>query len=89
MKLENIQKQLIDKFFGETFQRHVTNVNAIIACTSLDKFLETKKSISEEEFAEIFRACTAKDILSAKYNQRECKGVFLRLKTVSLNTDFI
>lgn len=89
MNTNKVQNQIIDIFFGETFKRHSRNVDMILSCTSLDKFLEIKNSLSEEDLDSLFQSCAARDMLSAKFNHRECKGTFLRLKTVSLSSDFV
>jgi hypothetical protein len=89
MNIPEIQKQIIDKFFGETFKRHSDNITAILSCSSLEKLIQARRALSQEDIDTIFQNCTAKDMLSARFSARECKGVFLRLKTVSLNSDFI
>ena len=89
MNLLEIQKQITDRFLGETCQRYDNNIAAILACPSLDKLIQVSRELTQEDTDHIFQSCTARDTLSAKFNPRECAGVFLRLKTVSLNSDFI
>ena len=89
MKISDIQNQIIDHFFGETRNRHDTNIQSVISCASLDELIQARLKLSQEDLDLIFQQCAARDTLSSRFNPRECSSVFIRLKTVSLNSDFI
>jgi hypothetical protein len=89
MKISEIQSNIVDKFFGAAFKKHDDNISSLLKSASLDNLIQARRALSEDDVDLIFQSCTAKDTLSAKFNPRESKGVFMRLKTVSLNSDFI
>jgi hypothetical protein len=67
----------------------MSSIDAILACTHLEKFKDVRATLEDSDIDQLFDSCTSKDILSAKFNQRESKAVFMRMKAVSQNSDFI
>jgi hypothetical protein len=88
--MQSIHQHVVDSYFGTTFKRYEASLNAILACTSLDRFQSARSAIPKEDIDAIFHNCTTRDTLSAQVGSpKECRGLFLRLKTVSQNSDFI
>ncbi len=89
MNLQTIQNQIVDRYFGESFTKHLSLVEAIIGHSDFNNLGEIIAGTSSESIDAIFRACTAKDNLSSKYVDKECKNTFMKLKSISIDTDFV
>ncbi len=89
MNLQNIQAQIADRYFGESFTKHRLLVESIVDKPDFTALAAIIASTPSESIDAIFRACTSKDQLSSKFVDKECKITFMKLKSVSIDSEFV
>ncbi len=89
MNLSTLQQQIIDRYFGESFTKQQTLIDKIVAKSDFKHLSSVLESLPREEIDQIFRLCNSKDVLSSKFVDKECRMTFMKLRSVSIETDFV
>ena len=89
MQNSKVYSELVSHFFGEKNQSYQKGLDGLVKCTSLDMFKTIRESLSEQFIEDLFENCNRKDNMSGRFNDRECRNVYTRLRIVHQNADFI
>jgi hypothetical protein len=89
MKVSSLSDTIYHIFFGEEFHHHENNITRILSSSSFDKLLQVYQTLQQEDKNYIFDSCIQKNVASSRFSTRDCQNIFMRMRAVDHNADFI